>query len=82
MKTCIVKHWQVILIIVLALTAVTLSYFLVKIKHNEKPYIYPADSVYQNRVDSMSKSELWQIIGSDFDKEARRLDSLKNNDDR
>lgn len=75
MKTFILKNWHVLLTVFLAVTALVLSYLLIKTKnHNVKDFT-KTDAAIADSVRSLPDSTVWGIIGTDFADEAAKLDS-------
>ena len=77
MKNFMLKNWHVLLTIFLAVTALVLSYLLLKTKQtNEKQDFTKTDAAISDSVRSLPDSAKWSIIGTDFDTEAAKIDSL------
>ena len=77
MRTYLLRRWHVIVITILAITAIVLSYLLLKTKQgNEKQDFTKTDAAISDSVRSLPDSTKWGIIGTDFATEAAKLDSL------
>ena len=74
MKNFILKHWQIISIIVLCITSIILLIILITTK-NERNQKIKADAAIADSVRNMSNHSVWETIGSDFADEAAKLDT-------
>jgi len=76
MKTYNLRRGHVVIIAILAVSALILSYLLIKSKrNNEKQDFTKTDAAISDSVRVLSDSTLWGIIGTDFADEAAKLDS-------